>query len=80
MCLCVFVCEYVHKFLFLLIKYLEVALTDHAMDACLFSKKLSIFQSVKCQSLSRVRLSVNPWTVAHQAPLTMGILQARILE
>ena len=22
----------------------------------------------------------NPWTVAHQAPLSMGILQARILE
>ena len=24
--------------------------------------------------------SVTPWTVAHQAPLSMGILQARILE
>ena len=23
---------------------------------------------------------VTPWTVAHQAPLSMGILQARILE
>ena len=27
-----------------------------------------------------VRLFVTPWTVAHQAPLFMGILQARILE
>ena len=27
-----------------------------------------------------VRLSAIPWTVAHQAPLSMGILQARILE
>ena len=27
-----------------------------------------------------VRLFVTPWTVAHQAPLSMGILQARILE
>ena len=35
---------------------------------------------VCARSLSRVRLSVTPWTVAHQAPLTMGILQARILE
>ena len=26
------------------------------------------------------RLSVPPWTVARQAPLSMGILQARILE
>ena len=29
---------------------------------------------------SRVRLLVTPCTVAHQAPLSMGILQARILE
>ena len=27
-----------------------------------------------------VRLSATTWTVAHQAPLSMGILQARILE
>ena len=27
-----------------------------------------------------VRLFATPWTVAHQAPLSMGILQARILE
>ena len=31
-------------------------------------------------SLSHVRLFVTLWTVAHQAPLSMGILQARILE
>ena len=29
---------------------------------------------------SRVQLFVTPWTVACQAPLSMGILQARILE
>ena len=34
----------------------------------------------KCQSLNHVRLFVTPWTVARQAPLFMGILQARILE
>ena len=32
------------------------------------------------KSLSPVWLFVPPWTVAHQAPLSMGILQARILE
>ena len=32
------------------------------------------------ESLSHVRLFVTPWTVARQAPLSMGILQARILE
>ena len=31
-------------------------------------------------TLSHVRLSVTLWTVAHQAPLSLGILQARILE
>ena len=30
--------------------------------------------------LSRVWLFVTPWTVAYQAPLSVGILQARILE
>ena len=32
------------------------------------------------QSLSRVQLLATPWTVAQQAPLSMGNLQARILE
>ena len=27
-----------------------------------------------CESLSHVRLFATPWTVAHQAPLFMGIL------
>ena len=31
-------------------------------------------------SLSHVQLFVTLWTAAHQAPLSMGILQARILE
>ena len=35
---------------------------------------------VLCELLSRVLLSVTPWTVAHQAPLPTGILQARVLE
>ena len=32
------------------------------------------------ESLSPIRLFATPWTVAHQAPLSTGILQARILE
>ena len=36
--------------------------------------------SVAAVSFSCVRLFATPWTVAHQAPLSMGILQARILE
>ena len=30
--------------------------------------------------LSRVKLFANPWSVAHQTPVSMGTLQARILE
>ena len=32
------------------------------------------------ESLSHVQLFVTPWTVAHQSPLSMGIIQERILE
>ena len=35
---------------------------------------------VKVKSLSRVQLFATPWTVAYQAPVLHGILQARILE
>ena len=31
-------------------------------------------------SLSRVQLFATPWTVAGQPPLSMGVLQARVLE
>ena len=31
-------------------------------------------------ALDYVRLFATPWTVTHQAPLSMGVLQARILE
>ena len=30
--------------------------------------------------LIHVRLFVTPWTITHQAPLSMGILQERILD
>ena len=37
------------------------------------------FIVVLCMSLSHVRLFVTSWTVAHQVPPSMEILQARIL-
>ena len=42
--------------------------------------RLSVHAAAAAQLLSRVRLFATPWTVAPQAPLSMGILQARILE
>ena len=44
-----------------------------------WGKNISVSTSLKVL-VSHVRLFVTPWTVAHQAPLSMGILQARILE
>ena len=37
-------------------------------------------EPVGAQALSHVRLFSTPWTVAHQAPLSIGYFQARILE
>ena len=37
-------------------------------------------EKVKLKSLSHVWLFATPWTVAYQAPLSMGFFQARILE
>ena len=63
--------------------------TQHSHSAYLYVCTLIIFVSmytciqhaVCCvQSLSHVQLFVAPWTIAHQAPLSMRILQARILE
>ena len=42
------------------------------LHACIYVCMLSHF--------SPVWLFVTPWTIIHQAPLSMGILQARILE
>ena len=37
-------------------------------------------EKVKLKPLSRVWLLATPWTVAYQAPLSMGFFQARVLE
>ena len=62
-------------------------------NMCNISKVLEVFNTIKwsttmnkskckrnCWSFSRVWLSGTLWIVAHQAPLSMGILQARTLE
>ena len=48
--------------------------------AVLDSESIDNFVTWKWKSLSRVWLFATPWTVACQAPLSMWILQARILE
>ena len=44
------------------------------------AKVVSIKLHVGAQSLTHVQLFVAPWIVAHQAPLSMGLDMARILE
>ena len=47
---------------------------------CLNLYSVCVCVCVCARSCHCVRLFTTPWTVAHQAPLSMGILQARILE
>ena len=44
------------------------------------SQYVKMMCAVLCPLASHVWLFVTPWTVAHQAPLFTGILQARVLE
>ena len=54
----------------------------HTKDTAWVSwwKKTLAALGVHAQLLSRVQLFATQWTIALQAPLSMGILQARILE
>ena len=40
--------------------------------------QILFYYDMGAQSLSHVQLFETPWTVAHQAPLSMGILQSRM--
>ena len=51
--------------------------TGHSMETQTKRSQKALFCA---QLLGRARLFATPWTVAHQAPLSMGIPQARILE
>ena len=54
---------------------------SHCIDLALNQKQPSIAVVLSCVQLpSRVRLFVTPWSATHQPPLSMEILQARILE
>ena len=52
--------------------------SSQCYTAC--SHQLSILCAGVLSCFSHVSLFVTPWTVAYQAPLSMGIFQARILE
>ena len=53
------------------------------MSVCCFviRKSNDVYMELCCaQLISCVGLFATPWTVTHQAPLSIGILQAGILE
>ena len=55
----------------------------NSRDLCQVNNTVSEVYTLCCVVLSRSvmsELSVTPWTIAHQLPLSMGILQARVLE
>ena len=51
-----------------------------SLDSLMLNTVPLLYLNLCCTVLSCVWLLVTPWTVAHQAPLSMGILQAIILE
>ena len=57
-----------------------VNVTDLAKKQSLILLILNGVVLILPQSCSRIQLFETPWTVAHQAPLSMGYFQARILE
>ena len=52
------------------------------MEVPVFEHKQPIFPAcaVLCLVAQCIRLFATPWILAHKAPLSMGILQAKILE
>ena len=52
---------------------------EHCKELVFLNSNLASPDTV-LSPFSRVWLFATPWTVAHPAPLSMGILQARILE
>ena len=61
-----------------------ILMTQEA-EPILLVKRLEKWRAAECKKkpvclVAQSCLFVTPWSVAHQAPLSMGILQARILE
>ena len=61
-------------------KYLHTETVLLTTGIVLHRRVLELLLCVCAWSLSRVQLFATPCTMAHQAPLSMGIPQARILE
>ena len=77
-----FVPTYFHRILYMFSTPLPLRntiVTGSAVSQCV-SIVISLNISSWCSAFSHVRLSATPWTVTHQAPLSMEFFQTRILE
>ena len=59
-------------------RHISLPTKVHIVKAMVFPVTVNGCEMVLCR-FSHISLFVTLWTVAHQAPLSMGILQARIL-
>ena len=76
MCVYIYICIIFRFFSITVYKILNtVSSLCYAVELCC----LSILHMCSASSLT-VQLFTTPWTIAHQAPLFVGILQARILK
>ena len=77
-CVCVYICI-IFKFFSIIVYYKTlntVSSLCYAVELCC----LYILYVCCAWLLSRVQLFATPWTVTRQVPLSVGILQAKILE
>ena len=58
----------------------DLTKSAHFSSLAVLTNKQSPENYFCAQALSRVQLFVTLWTVTHQAPLSMGIVKARILK
>ena len=58
----------------------QVGLVRTLIQTGRLQKHISAIMGKKVKSLSRVQLFATPWTIAYQAPPSMGFSQARVLE
>ena len=58
----------------------KVETTQMFIDRWIYKQNVAFLYKEILALFNHIRFFVTPWTVAHQAPLPMEILQARILE
>ena len=71
---------YILDYAIILNNYVHTVFNLHMLIffICCYTVLIFIISMLSCSVMSQ--FLVTPWTAAHQTPLSMGILQARILE